>query len=326
MAPSAISEQPAGNEIKMKSKPAKEETEHVHGAEDMTPLQAISHHWKETGLVIGGIPKFSTFQAEREHILIHTAAIFRFFSRSNFTEGMSGHISVRDPEYPSAIWMNPLGKHFGLMTAGDLICLDVNTGAVIGGNRSRPGNSAGFLIHSEIHKARPDVHAVAHAHTIAGRAWSAFAKPLDMLHQDICYLYDSHAVYADYGGIVFAEEEGRNIAKALGKKNKAAILMNHGLLSVGSTVDETGFLFGLLDRSCKIQLQVEAACAGNPELKKKVVSDAEAAYVFKMASDKDTLYAEAQPDVDYEIEMAGLEVIAKGVENQKIDASFTKVL
>lgn len=141
-----------------------------------------------------------------------------------------------------------------------------------------------------------------------------------MLHQDICYLHDAHAVYAAYGGIVFAEEEGRNIAKALGAKNKAAILMNHGLLSVGSTVDEAGFLFGLLDRSCAIQLQVEAACAGNPELKKKMVSDAEAAYVFKMASDKDSLYAEAQPDVEYEIEVAGLDVISRGIENQKIDA------
>jgi ribulose-5-phosphate 4-epimerase/fuculose-1-phosphate aldolase len=48
---------------------------------------------------------------------------------------MSGHISVRDPEFPEYIWMNPLGKHFGLMTAGDLICLDVNSGKIVGGNR-----------------------------------------------------------------------------------------------------------------------------------------------------------------------------------------------
>lgn len=280
--------------------------------------QVFSHHFN-TNPINTGIPKFPTFQAEREHILIHTAATFRYFSRSNFTEGISGHISVRDPEFHNAIWMNPLGRHFGLLTAGDMICLDVNTGAVIGGNRSRPANAAGFLIHSEVHKARPDVHAVAHAHTIAGRAWSAFAKPLDMLHQDVCYLYNAHAVYADYGGIVFAEEEGRNIAKALGPKNKAAILMNHGLISVGSTVDEAGFLFGLLDRSCQMQLQVEAACAGNPGLEKKVVSDVEAAHVFKMASDKDSLYAEAQPDLDYEIESAGLDVISRGVENQKVD-------
>jgi ribulose-5-phosphate 4-epimerase/fuculose-1-phosphate aldolase len=82
-----------------------------------------------------GIPTFSSHVEHRHHILIHTAAVFRDFSRKGFTEGMSGHISVRDPEYENYIWMNPLGKHFGLMTAGDLICLDVNNGKIVGGNR-----------------------------------------------------------------------------------------------------------------------------------------------------------------------------------------------
>lgn len=62
------------------------------------------------------------------------AATFRDWSRKGFTEGQSGHISVRDPEFEHCIWMNPLGKHFGLMTAGDMICLDVFTGQVVGGN------------------------------------------------------------------------------------------------------------------------------------------------------------------------------------------------
>lgn len=215
--------------------------------------------------------------------------------------------------------MNPLGRHFGLMTAGDFICLDYNTGKVVGGNRTKTANSAGFFIHSEIHKARPDVHAVCHSHTNAGRAWSVFSEGLEMLNQDICTLYDSIAVYSDYGGIVFASEEGKNIAKSLGTKNKVAILLNHGLLSTGSTVDEAGFLFGLLDRGCAIQLQVEAARAGRPDLKKHVVSNEEAAFNFKMASEKNSLYAEAQPDLDYEFEIAGPGVIERGVEGQKVD-------
>jgi hypothetical protein len=84
-----------------------------------------------------GIPTFSSHEEHRKHILIHTAAVFRDFSRKGFTEGMSGHISVRDPEFEDYIWMNPLGKHFGLMTAGDLICLDIKTGKQVGGNRVR---------------------------------------------------------------------------------------------------------------------------------------------------------------------------------------------
>lgn len=96
--------------------------------------------------------------------------------------------------------------------------------------------------------------------------------------------------------------------------------MNHGLVTVGSTVDEAGFLFSALDRGCAIQLQIEAACAGKPNFQKRIISDEEAAYNFKMASDKNSLYAEAQPDVEFEIEMAGGQaVIGKGLENMIID-------
>lgn len=100
---------------------------------------------------------------------------------------------------------------------------------------------------------------------------------------------------------------------------QVAILLNHGLLSTGSTVDEAGFLFGLLDRGCAIQLQIEAARAGNPNLVKNIISDEEAAYNFKMASEKRILYAEMQPDLDYEFEMAGPGVIERGVEGVVID-------
>ncbi|CAK7226665.1 hypothetical protein SEUCBS140593_006319 [Sporothrix eucalyptigena] len=279
----------------------------------MSPLRAISH-----GDELPGIPKFPTFVEARRHTLIHMAATFRFFARQGFLEGQSGHISVRDPEFPGLIWMNPLSRHFGMMTAGDMVLLDIQTGRFVAGsgNPAVPGrtsNAAGYLIHRAVHRARPhDVHAVCHAHTISGRAWAAFGKPLDMLTQDVCTFYGKHAVYAQYGGIVFAEEEGERIAAALKPAHRGAILMNHGLITVGETVDEAGFLFGLLDRSCKIQLQVEAAAA-NGHLIKKIVSDEEAAYNEQMGADANVLYREAQPDLEFEIEAAGgEEAMAKG--------------
>lgn len=247
------------------------------------------------------------------------AATFRYWARQSFTEGQSGHISVRDPEYPQLMWMNPLSRHFGMLRAGDMLCLEIDTGRIVAGNKNPAtggltANAAGYWIHSAVHHARPDIHAVCHAHTIAGRAWAAFKKPLDMITQDVCNFHNAHAVYANYGGIVFAADEGKRIAAALGTTNKAAILMNHGLLTVGSTVDEAGFLFGLLDRSCTIQLQVEAACRDG--LEKEIISDEEAAYNFKMASEKHVLYREAQADIEYEVEMAGGEdAIARGFEN-----------
>jgi len=71
-----------------------------------------------------------------------------------------------------------LYEDFGMLTAGDMICLEISTGRIVGGNLTRPANAAGYLIHSAIHKRRPnDIHAICHTHTNAGRAWSVFARP-----------------------------------------------------------------------------------------------------------------------------------------------------
>lgn len=118
---------------------------------------------------------------------------------------------------------------------------------------------------------------------------------------------------------MFAAEEGDHIAAALGDRNKGLILMNHGLLTVGSTVDEAGFMFGLLDRACAMQLQVEAAAAAPNGFPKHVISDDEAAYNFKMASEANALYRDAQPDIEYELEAAGGEdALARGFENLRV--------
>jgi ribulose-5-phosphate 4-epimerase/fuculose-1-phosphate aldolase len=267
------------------------------------------------------------------------AAVFRNWARHGFTEGISGHISVRDPEHEDLIWMNPIGRHFSLLNGSDMVCLRISNGEMVGGNRvrlvltgvsflvhfnwltttqTRPVNNPGYYIHSEIHKARPDVHAICHAHTIAGRAWCAFGKPLDMITQDVCDLYGVLAVDDEYTGLVTAEQEGRQIARALGAKGRAALLMNHGIITVGHTVDEASFLLGLVDRSCEIQLRVEAACAGNLELKKKIIPHEMAVENYKLAGEKHWLYEEAQPDIQLEIELAG-EKIEGGLDDISLD-------
>jgi ribulose-5-phosphate 4-epimerase/fuculose-1-phosphate aldolase len=260
---------------------------------EKTPLEAISQ-----GVSLPGIPKYVSFDEHRRDMLQHMAGAFRVFARKGYTEGMAGHISVRDPENPHTFWTNPLGKHFALLKASDMILVDY-AGVAIGGNMSRPANAAGFMIHSAVHKARPDVIAACHTHSPHGKAWSTFARPLEMLNQDICYLYgEAQAVYKEFGGIVFDEQEGIRLAAALGEKGKGMILRNHGLLTVGTTVDEAAYLYTLMERSCEVQLLAEAACASGIE--KLLVPDESAAYTFKMASDPDALYEEFQPDLEYE--------------------------
>lgn len=139
---------------------------------------------------------------------------------------------------------------------------------------NEPINTAAFAIHSAIHKARPDIHAACHAHSVYGKAWSVFGKPLEMLTQDALRFYNSHAVYTDFNGLVLDSEEGEHIVEALGE-GKACILQNHGLLTVGRSVDEAAFWFISMDKTCHAQLLADAAQAGNG-YKKIVISDEEA--------------------------------------------------
>jgi ribulose-5-phosphate 4-epimerase/fuculose-1-phosphate aldolase len=264
-----------------------------HTKEEKSALQAISQ-----GLVLPGIPSFPTYETHRRHMLEHMAGAFRVFARKGYTEGMAGHISVRDPENPHSFWTNPLGRPFSLMRASDMVLVNYE-GEIIGGNMSRPANAAGFLIHSSLHKARPNVNAACHAHSVHGKAWSTFARPLDMINQDVCVFYGkAQSVYEEFGGVVFDEAEGRRLAAALGDQGKGMILRNHGLLTVGETVDEAAYLFTLMERSCQVQLLADAAAANG--IPKRYVDDEAAAYTFKMTSDPESLYCEFQVDLETE--------------------------
>lgn len=176
-----------------------------------------------------------------------------------------------------------LGVHFGMVSVSDLILLD-HDGQVVGGNTSRPANAAGFLIHSGLHRRYPHVNAACHTHSPNGKAWSTFAKPLDMINQDVTMFYDKAlGVYEEFGGVVLDPGESERLADALGPQGKGLVLRNHGLLTVGTTVDEAAYLFTLLERSCEIQLKVDAAAAlGTP---KRIIDDEAAEYTFRMTSD-----------------------------------------
>jgi len=202
-------------------------------------------------------PTFATTAEERQHRKQRLAAAFRLFSRFGFDEGVAGHITARDPEERDHFWVNPFGIHFGQIRASDLILVN-HRGDVVEG--SYPVNAAAFAIHSRVHMARPDVVAAAHAHSMHGKAWASLGRLLDPITQDSCAFYEDHALFADFAGVVYEASEGERIAKALGP-HKAAILRNHGLLTVGETVDEAAWWFITMDRSCQAQLLAEAAGA-----------------------------------------------------------------
>jgi ribulose-5-phosphate 4-epimerase/fuculose-1-phosphate aldolase len=204
-------------------------------------------------------PTFASPQEERRHRQQRLAAALRLFSRFGFDEGVAGHITARDPEHPEYFWVNPFGMHFGTIRVSDLILVN-QQGEVIEGNL--PVNQAAFAIHSQIHAARPNVVAAAHAHSIYGKSWSSLGRLLDPITQDSCAFFEDHSLFDDYTGVVLNPSEGKRIAQTLGN-NKAMILKNHGLLTVGHSVDEAAWWFITMERSCQSQLLAEAA--GNPQ-------------------------------------------------------------
>jgi ribulose-5-phosphate 4-epimerase/fuculose-1-phosphate aldolase len=201
------------------------------------------------------MPTFDHPEEERQHRKQRLAAGFRLFAKFGFEEGVAGHITARDPIEPETFWVNPFAVPFAHVKASDLIRVN-HAGEVVEGNYHV--NTAAFAIHSQVHAARPDVIGAAHSHSTFGRALSTLAEPLEPITQDVCAFHDDHAVFDDYTGVVNDVEEAKRIAHALGD-NKAVILRNHGLLTVGTTVDSAIFWFITMERSCQVQLVAKAA-------------------------------------------------------------------
>jgi ribulose-5-phosphate 4-epimerase/fuculose-1-phosphate aldolase len=201
-----------------------------------------------------------SFEAERLYRKQRLAATFRLFGAYGFDYGLNGHVTARDPEFPGRFWINPLGKFFRQIRVSDLQLVDGEGNILVG---DKPVNGPGVLIHSAIHDARPDVVAVAHTHSTYGKAWSALGRLLDTISQDACAFYEDHAMFHPFAGLVLTKSEGNRLAQALGSK-KAVILQNHGLLTVGPTVEAAAWWFISMDNAARTQLLAEAAGAIKP--------------------------------------------------------------
>ncbi|MEU6082191.1 class II aldolase/adducin family protein [Streptomyces sp. NPDC047108] len=205
-------------------------------------------------------PTFDSLAEERQYRKERLAGALRIFGHLGYEEGVAGHVTVRDPEFADHFWVNPFGKSFDHITVGDLVLANED-GQVVEGRHHV--NQAAFAIHSSVHRARPDVVAVAHAHSTYGRALAALGAMLEPITQDVCAFYEDHALFDDYTGVVVDAREAARIAASLGP-HKAVILRNHGLLTVGDSVDAAAWWFITMERSCQVQLAAKAA--GKPVL------------------------------------------------------------
>ncbi len=192
-------------------------------------------------------------QDERE-TRVQLAACYRLVAHFGMTDLVYTHISARMPGTADEFLINPYGMMFDEITASSLVRID-HEGNLLE-DSPWPVNQAGFVIHSAIHAARPDVACVLHTHTLAGVALSCLDEGLVPMNQH-SLLFHGRLAYHDYEGIALDEEEKERLVADLGE-HRAMILRNHGLLTAGRTIPEAFELMYNLEMSCKIQLDVMA--------------------------------------------------------------------
>ncbi|XP_037548140.1 alpha-adducin isoform X5 [Nematolebias whitei] len=190
------------------------------------------------------------------------AAFYRLADLFGWSELIYNHITVRVNSEQERFLIVPFGLLYSEVTASSLVKINIEGEIVDRGSTNLGVNKAGFLLHSAIYAARPDVKSVVHIHTAAGAAVSAMKCGLLPVSPEALSL--GEVSYHDYHGILVDEEEKGLIQKNLGPKSKVLILRNHGLLTLGETVEEAFYYIHNLVTACEIQVRTLAS-AGGPD-------------------------------------------------------------
>jgi ribulose-5-phosphate 4-epimerase/fuculose-1-phosphate aldolase len=196
--------------------------------------------------------------AEEWDTRVNLAAAYRLVAIYGWTHLVQNHISARVPGKDEHFLINPYGMLFREITASSLVKIDLD-GKIVDETPYKV-NEAGFVIHSAVHAARPDLTCVLHTHTEAGMAISALEGGLIPINQGAFRFYNRVA-YHDYEGVALDLDERARIARDLGDEKRVMILRNHGLLTAGRTIAEAFVLMYHLEKTCKAQLLAMATGA-----------------------------------------------------------------
>jgi ribulose-5-phosphate 4-epimerase/fuculose-1-phosphate aldolase len=188
---------------------------------------------------------------------VDLAAAYQLAHVYKWTDLIYTHFSARVPGTEDFL-INPYGLMFDEITASTLVKIDLE-GKVLDDPLDMGVNEAGFVIHSCVHKARPEINCVIHTHTRAGAAVSAMKCGLLPISQH-AMMVQADVAYHDYEGIALYMDEQARMARDLGSTARAMILRNHGLLTLGRTVREAFEVMYYLDCAC--QIQIDACSAG----------------------------------------------------------------
>jgi ribulose-5-phosphate 4-epimerase/fuculose-1-phosphate aldolase len=193
---------------------------------------------------------------------IQLAACFRLVAHFGMDDLIYNHISVRLPGPDHHFLINPYGLLFSEVTASCFVKIDLD------GNKVEPSdypvNQAGFVIHSAIHSGREDAICVLHTHSEAATAISALEDGLLPISQ-FAMRYQGHMGLHDYEGVAIDTDERQRLIDDIGPHN-TLVLRNHGVLTVGRTIQEAFILMYYFEKAARVQLLAQSALAAGGRL------------------------------------------------------------
>lgn len=199
---------------------------------------------------------------EEWQLRVDLAACYRLVAAYGWSDLVFTHVSARIPGPEHHFLINPYGLMFDEITASSLVKIDLNCNKI--SESAYPVNPAGFTIHSCIHQVRDDAGCVLHTHTRAGIAVSAQKGGVLPLSQQSTFVLASLA-YHDYEGVALNEAEKPRLQADLGRAN-FLMLRNHGLLTVGKTIQDAFLNMYTFENTCRIQMDAQSASNSGAEL------------------------------------------------------------
>ncbi len=198
-----------------------------------------------------------TVDQEREHRRRMCALGYRIFGALRWGQLGDGHISARDPELTDHFWLLDYGIPFSRATVGGLILVGPD-GTVVergaGASGAGGANVAGYHIHFPLLRARPEVVSAAHTHTGWGTPFSAQVRPFEPISQESCAFVFNQSMFDDEELEIASLEAGDRIAAAAGD-TRLCVLRNHGLLTLGETVEQAVGFFVMAERVAEVHVK-----------------------------------------------------------------------
>lgn len=207
------------------------------------------------------VPLRERVSAEEWDTRVNLAACYRLAAHFRMTDLIYTHISARVPGPGHHFLINAFGQLWDEIGASTLVKVTLE-GEIVDDPTGYGFNRAGYVIHSAVHRARPEVGCVIHTHTAAGIAVAAQEQGLLPISQHAMRFWNGIA-YHDYEGLALDLDEQERLVRDLGS-HKAMILRNHGLLTCGASIPEAFDLMYYLERACQTQI---AALGGGAKLR-----------------------------------------------------------